>query len=394
MKMKLSFLLIFIAHSLWAQTTELVNAVKQVDHLLISPMDPMPPQCGETKSTALLECECEKEKTSDSSLELSIYSFNSIQELPPSLKHLALISNMPENGPIKILIGMSNDIVFTPTGVIGMIADPGIANSADPEFDVGYTHGTHFEVSQTRKDGITYSLLGRSDLYTIIDHQAPLVLDEKGEQRIPTFFTEDNVFSFVIDNRTSPQLLQWKAALGIRTLNSDHLSKIGASGQQEAFHKYYKAQGDQNLHLYQSDGQGVQVSPFLDLGIGLAKVIHNNGSCQLRLSGLLETRIFKNYDKLSTLKHHLNLDTLIRFKKAVGHIRVGTQTTIHKGGVEFTPIVSLAYTRRRYGIETSVRMPFGKLENSMTYNYENSPTNSLSLYYFIGAGKSSKNKPR
>lgn len=336
-------------------------------------------------------CKAPPVKSKDTN-SFTIKEFSSIDALPSGLKKLAQASHLHTNAPIKVLIRETNDMIFSPLGVIAFIVDPKVGNIDSPGFDMGNTHSMNLDVSKTTDQGITYSLNGSSSLFTIADGR-PEYLNEDGMKTIPIFFTEQNILSFTVDNEKTAlnqkDALLWKAGIGIQELNSSNVNAWGASGTQEAFHKAFKANGKQHQYVYNLNGKGVRTAEFLDLGLGLSKMVAEEGSCQIRAQGMIEPVVFTDI-KQSKVVTKLYLDADLKKKNSLLSLKAGVDGTVHHDGFELTPMMMLSYERKNWGVESTVAFPTGDLVNNVDYNWTKRPLNSIAIYRYIGTKKKNK----
>lgn len=286
---------------------------------------------------------------------------------------------------VKVLLRVNNDAIFTPQGILAFAVDPHVADIDAKGMDVGYTHGTELEVSKTDSRGRTYRLHAGTNLYALPTGE-PITRGKDGHPIIPINFTEENIFSASADNLDGPDGLKWKGGAGIRILNSDHVTSAGATKQQVVFHKTMDAKGMQPEYVYRPDGRGVRTAPFVEGAVGYTHTLSTKGSRTVRTQSYVEPQIFPTTDA-SNVKVHSELSLRIRRKKSLIKAVVGADAIAHKDGVALLPAVTLAYERRKWGVETMAAFPVGSLQNSVNYNWDRAPYNSLGIYALIGRDK-------
>jgi len=338
----------------------------------------------------LMECSCSKpDGPVQKEAPLQIREFKSIDVLPSGLRDLAKKFRLAPGQPVKVLLRENNDAIFSPLGYLAMIVEPKMEDYTKPQYDLGNTHTMDLEVSKTSAQGTTYKLFGSTGLYTISDG-SQMYLDSEKHKHQGIYFTEKNVLSFLVDNDKSAigqkDKILWQAGAGIQTLNSEQPTALGASGQQDAFHHAANTKGQMPYYTYTSDGKPMRTSAFVDLGIGLSHQIAQNASCQVRVVGTLEPRIYSipNY---STLTARTYVEGDLKKKKYKATFKAGAYTMVHQNGVQFTPVLMATYERKKWGLENSVTFPTGSLENSTNYNWTAHPMNTLAIFFYIGGRK-------
>jgi hypothetical protein len=369
------WLFVFLVNLSYSQDEKFIQDINQI---LNSPL-PLKHRClscpgqQEFILRSSLRCQCQLPGSIGTTGVLK--RFKNYQDLPEKIKPLVDFAGIPRNKTLMVYLQIHNDLAMSPIGAIGIMVDPGMGMNSDPEFDVGYTHGMQLMMDMTDNKGKSYSLNAESHLYTKL-------IEDFNRESTKQFFTEENFFSFMVDNDNTPDALKWKAGLGLRMLNSAEPVFLGAGWQQKAFHQYYQAQGQQRLYEFQADGEKIRLSPLIDLGIGLSQIVAEKGKCQFQLFTGGETRLLPGTND-SRLRGTVTFDSLYKSLKSLTKFKVGADATLHRKGIEFSPKVILSYERKKWGMDMGVKIPLGNLENSVRYNWDKTPTNSMAIYYFF-----------
>ena len=286
---------------------------------------------------------------------------------------------------IKVVLQENNDFPIFPAGALAYAYDPKVMDPDRPGIDEGYTHGVDLRLEKRLPSDARAFVAAGSHLYTketgaAIGHTAA------GNPIKSVHFTEENVLAAGVDALERVKGPLWKAAAGVRFLESDRIHGWGASGQQKAFHQTFTAQGQQPEYVYVPDGRPSRTTAFVDVAAGGAAVVAQSGPRSAILRGYVEPRLFTD-PRESTVKLRAEIEGRIDGSKARAWAVVGAEALGHREGLEIAPTLKLVYERLKWGAESAIRFPFGTLDNAAGYNWSQTPISSLSIYAFIGRAK-------
>ena len=251
-----------------------------------------------------------------------------------------------------------------------------------------YTHGTQLSIIGSLPNGKTLTFDYSTDLYTqpIVGTMTQL---PNGGRQVDQFFTDENIFRFILSNQNKNKLFYWRAELGWQELNSQLRGDYRfGSNQQLKFHELVNSINVTQTKYFRNfeNGNSFRQGPLFGLYLGMNKVLFNfYRHCQLEVEsefGRRESRL--GGADLNTFKFQLINQCASRSMKNSYQFILGTEMTEHELGQQNSQFLDLSWKNRNWKIGFRFELPAGDLINYQDYNllnYENGEIDPLFKIY-------------
>jgi hypothetical protein len=348
-----------------------INLDPKILKVLENPVEVSAEKCEEPETQKRLECSCEK----PADVSITTFEFDSKKDVPKKFRDLPSIKSIQDNDHITIFLTEINDnLNAAPLSfLVGTLTKKRIDGN-----DYGRTHGMDIRIAHRNSKDITYTFGAYTELYT-----KPLPSAIKGHNDI--LFTEDDVISLTRDNKAKKKMVYSSVGVGWQILNSDKPIAGGATSQQSAFHSLAKAKNHRS-YAYLSDGEPIRSGPFLEMALGLHKIMATGGKCTITPQLEVGTHV-SSVTESNTAWAEIKLTGAIEGQNQRVEGGASLKLIGHADGVEVDQILFVNYRLKNWGVKSSVEFPSEDLKNNVKYNNDGDPIAKLTIYKSLSKKK-------